>query len=92
MKLTIKSVAFEDCGATQLVLRFSDNSWGIYDFAPFIAEDTEMTRPLKDPAFFRSFFIERGALAWPNGFDLSAKSLRQTLTKADQLHRNAEAA
>ncbi|MGD9583290.1 MAG: hypothetical protein AB7V26_06425 [Lysobacterales bacterium] len=38
-----------------------------------------MTAPLGDPDFFARCFIEAGALAWPNGFDLSAESLHRRL-------------
>ena len=71
----IKLIAIESKGEAKLLLRFSDGSTGIYDFAPFIEANTEMTAPLADPDFFSRHFIEAGALAWPNGFDLSAASL-----------------
>jgi hypothetical protein len=51
-----------------------------------------MTAPLSDPDYFGRCFIELGALAWPNGFDLSAQSLYQTLAERGQLRRAAEAA
>ena len=88
----IKLTAFEKKDGNRLLLRFSDSAWGIYDFAPIIATGTEMTKPLKDPAFFSRCFIELGALAWPNGFDLSAASLYRRLEEAGELHRNARAA
>jgi len=89
---SIKLIAFEHFGATRLLLRFSDDSWGIYDLAAFIAANTEMTSALKDPAYFQRCFIEMGALAWPNGFDLSAESLQRTLSLVGELHRDAQAA
>lgn len=88
----IKLTAIEKKEGTQLLLRFSDGAWGIYDFAPFIEAATQMTTPLSDPAFFASCFIEAGALAWPNGFDLSAGSLYRRLQDVGALHRNAAAA
>ncbi len=87
----IKLIAIEPKAGTQLLLRFSDGAWGVYDFAPFILAATEMTAPLADPAFFARHFVEAGALAWPNGFDLSAGSLHQRLQDAGGLHRNAAA-
>ena len=51
-----------------------------------------MTAPLGDPEFLTRHFIEAGALAWPNGFDLSAGSLHQRLKDAGELHRDAAAA
>ena len=88
----IKLVTAEPKGGTHLLLRFSDSAWGIYDFAPYIRADTEMTRPLADPGFFARYFIEAGAIAWPNGFDLSAGSLYRRLQEAGALHRSSAAA
>jgi hypothetical protein len=88
----IKLTASEPREGTKLLLRFSDDSWGIFDFAHFIEADTEMTAPLRDPGFFSRHFIEAGALAWPNGFDLSAGSLHRRLEESGDLHCNAAAA
>lgn len=88
----IKLKAVESKGGYRLLLHFSDGTAGVYDFTPFIEADTEMTAPLRDPQFFSRYFIELGALAWPNGFDLSAESLRRGLEEAGQLRRDAEAA
>jgi hypothetical protein len=88
----IKLKAVESKGGYRLLLRFSDGTAGVYDFTPFIDADTEMTALLGDPQFFSQYFIELGALAWPNGFDLSAESLRRGLEAAGQLRRGAEAA
>lgn len=88
----IKLTAVESKGGTRLLLRFSDGSNGVFDFASFIEADTEMTAPLRDTAFFARHFIETGALAWPNGFDLSAGSLHRRLEESGNLHRSAAAA
>lgn len=88
----IKLKAVEAKGDYRLLLRFSDRTVGEFDFAPFVEAATEMTAPLADPVFFAQYFIELGALAWPNGFDLSAESLRQRLDEAGVLRRDAEAA
>ena len=34
-------------------------------------------RSLKNPGFFRKFFIEGGTLAWPNGVDIAPEALYQ---------------
>lgn len=88
----IKLVSIESSGGTRLLLRFSDGAWGICDLASFVEANTPMTSPLRDPAFFARHFIEMGALAWPNGFDLSAGSLYQRLHDAGELHQDAAAA
>lgn len=88
----IKLIAVEPRGPRRLLLRFSDGAWGVFDFAGFIEAATEMTAPLADDAFFARHFIEAGALAWPNGFDLSAASLYRRLDDAGELRRDASAA
>jgi len=88
----IKLVSAEIKDDRRLLLRFSDGAWGVHDFGRYIDAATEMTRPLADPAFFSRHFIEAGALAWPNGFDLSAQSLYERLRESGELHRDAEAA
>jgi len=88
----IKLIAIEPQSGTKLLLRFSDGAWGIFDFVHFIEANTEMTAPLRNSDFFSRHFVEAGALAWPNGFDLSAHSLYRRLEEVGDLHRNAAAA
>lgn len=88
----IKLVAIEPKQGTSLLLRFSDGTWGVFDFARYVEADTEMTAPLRDAGYFRKCFIEAGALAWPNGFDLSAESLQRKLKDSGGLHKNKSAA
>ena len=88
----IKLTAVEPKDGYQLSLRFSDGVSGVYDFAAFIEANTEMTAPLRDPAFFARYFIELGALAWPNGLDFSAGSLHQYLQDAGKLQRSTKPA
>jgi len=88
----IKLIAVESKDGPRLLLHFSDGSSGVFDFSPFVAAGTEMTAPLADPAFFARYFIEAGALAWPNGFDLSARSLQERLRESGNLSRGAAAA
>lgn len=88
----IKLIAIEAKPEAKVHLRFSDGSHGTYDCSHFLAANTEMTAPLKDPAFFQRCFIEAGALAWPNGFDLSAASLQRALAESGQLARDPAAA
>ncbi|MDE1885640.1 MAG: DUF2442 domain-containing protein [Xanthomonadaceae bacterium] len=88
----IKLIAIERKEGASLLLRFSDGAWGVYDFSRYLNANTEMTTPLRDPAFFGRYFIEAGALAWPNGFDLSAESLYRRLRDDGKLHYDAKVA
>ncbi|MCP8891862.1 DUF2442 domain-containing protein [Sphingomonas faeni] len=76
----IKLVRLAMVGDDVLQLAFSDGAAALWSGADLIARDTVMTRPLADPAYFARAFIERGALAWPNGFEQSADSLHRRLT------------
>jgi Protein of unknown function (DUF2442) len=88
----MKLIAIDPRGGSCLLLRFSDSTSGVYDFALLIEANTEMTAPLGDPAFFGRHLIEAGALAWRNGFDLSAGSLHRRLQESGDLSRDAAAA
>jgi hypothetical protein len=85
----IKIVRLIVIGPTCLSLAFSDGSHATWSADGLIARDTIMTRPLADPAYFARAFIEGGALAWPNGFELSAASLHRRLTESGALIRSA---
>ena len=81
----IKLVGLEHCGHHALLLHFSDGSRGEWSADAILARRTVMTQPLEDEAFFRRAFIEAGALAWPNGLDFSARSLRDELERKGKL-------
>lgn len=85
----IKLIALRIVGKDALDLTFSDGATGRWSAAALIARDTELTRPLADPAWLARAFIEAGALAWPNGLELSAHSLHRRLDEAGVLVRKA---
>jgi hypothetical protein len=82
----IKITQARHVAGTGVELRFSDGSLGVYDFTPIIAHDTVLTRPLGDPDYFRSFFLELGALAWSNGLELSGSALHEEMLHKGTLH------
>jgi hypothetical protein len=85
----IKLIAISPCRYPELDLTFSDGAHGTWSAADLIARDTELTRPLADPAYFGRVFIESGALAWPNGLEFSAPSLHRRLDEAGALRKKA---
>lgn len=85
----IKLIRIQPEGDATLSLAFSDGSSARWSAAELIARETVMTRPLADPAYFARAFIEAGALAWPNGFELSAHSLHRRLGESGALIRSA---
>ncbi|WP_107963773.1 DUF2442 domain-containing protein [Sphingomonas sp. PP-CE-3G-477] len=80
----IKLVRLAAVGDDALQLVFSDGAAAFWSAADLIARDTVMTRPLSDPDYFARAIIEGGALAWPNGFELSADSLHRRLSLTDE--------
>jgi hypothetical protein len=68
-------------------VEFSDSSVGDYDLAPLFARNTVLTSAWQDPVFFQRFFIELGALSWPNGLELSAGSIHRRLDEQGKLRR-----
>ena len=85
----IKLVHAKWVGDSKLSLAFSDGSQGVYDFDALLAKNTELTLPLKDTIAFQRFFLELGALCWPNGLEFSASKLHSELAASGAL-LNAE--
>lgn len=85
----IKLVHAKWVGDSKLSLAFSDGSQGIYNFDALLAKNTELTLPLQNTALFQRFFLELGALCWPNGLEFSASKLHSELAAAGAL-LNAE--
>jgi hypothetical protein len=73
-------------------LEFSDGSTGDYDIAPLITRGTSLTSVLADDAYFARFFLELGALAWPNGFELAPGALHRQLKERGALRPPARVA
>ncbi len=69
----------------EIKLHFSDGSFGVMDFSDILVTKTSLTQALEDANFFQRFFIELGALCWPNGLEFSAGSLYKRLEAAGKL-------
>jgi len=76
----------------RLKLVFSDHSWGEFDFKPTLQRTGSLLEPLQDPVFFVSYFVEMGALCWPNGLEFSAESLHKKLLESNELHESDQQA
>jgi hypothetical protein len=75
----------------RLWLRFSNGREGVRDCADILAEGGAMVDPLRDPTMFGRVFLELGAPAWPNGFDLDPIALYREMEAAGALtHAAAE--
>jgi hypothetical protein len=85
----IKLVSVRAADGYSLNLAFSDGSGGRWSADDLLARDTVLTRPLMDLDYFRRAFIEGGALAWPNGLELSPARLHQRMAEAGALTQAA---
>lgn len=60
----------------QLELAFSDHSHGVFDADAYLSTRSgPLLDRLRDPAYFARFFIDAGALCWPNGLEISPARL-----------------
>ena len=85
----IDVVSVKTLGNYRLRVGFSDGLIGVHDFTDIASRNGEMVRPLKDPSFFARVFVEMGALAWPNGYDLDPIALHERMAAAGELSREA---
>ncbi len=69
----------------QIAVTFSDGATGIFDAAPLLANRGSLLVPLRDPEFFRAFFIDAGALCWRHGLELSPTRVRAEIEGAGGL-------
>ena len=72
----------ENRGDHRIHLWFNDGLECTVDFASWL--DGPIFEPLKDPAYFRRFFVEGGTVTWPNGADVAPETLYDR-AKADQV-------
>ncbi|WP_263079865.1 DUF2442 domain-containing protein [Endozoicomonas sp. Mp262] len=73
----------------EIKLHFSDGSFGVMDFHEVLAQKTSLTNALGDTVFFQRFFLELGALCWPNGLEFSGRSLYKKLEAKGKLVKPA---
>ena len=57
---------------------FSDGKEGTFDGVALLKKTGSLLEPLRDENYFSRFFIDSGALCWPNGLELSPARLYET--------------
>lgn len=60
-------------GGCRIHLTFNDNTEKTVDFSDWL--EGPVFEPLKDPHYFRRFFLEGGTVVWPNGADVAPETL-----------------
>ena len=64
--------------AFKLDLDFSDHTHGVFDANQYLASRSgPLLDKLRDSTYFNRFFIDAGALCWPNGLEISPARLRE---------------
>ena len=62
----------------KLVLNFSDRTHGVFDAKVYLASRSgPLLDKLREPTYFKRFFIDAGALCWPNGLEISPARLHE---------------
>lgn len=73
MKFLPMVVQAEHRGGFRVHVSFNDASENTIDFEPWL--EGPIFKPLRDPAYFRRFFVDGGTLIWPNGADIAPETL-----------------
>ena len=61
-----------------LEIDFSDHTQGVFDADAYLASHAgPRLDKLRDPAYFQRFFVDAGALCWPNGLEISPARIRE---------------
>jgi len=64
---------------------FSDGSYSNCDFSYLLSKNSQLTKALVDIEYFKSFFLELGAICWKNGLELSPQSIYKKAKEAGEL-------
>lgn len=60
----------------KLEIDFSDHTQGVFDAAAYLSiRSGPLLDALREPAYFQRFFVDAGALCWPNGLEISPARL-----------------
>ena len=78
----VKLTAVRQCAPYRLALTFSNGAQGDYDLSGMVEQGGPMVDPLRDARFFARAYVDCGALAWPNGFDLDPTQLYSDMKEA----------
>ena len=74
MMPSVVSAEYED--GYRIRLSFSEGTVKTVDFRKWLNDP--VFEPLKDPSYFRRFFLDAGTVVWPNGADIAPETLYET--------------
>jgi|HubBroStandDraft_1064217.scaffolds.fasta_scaffold00880_8 uncharacterized protein DUF2442 len=87
----IKVTRARHLGDRRIELEFSSGEVGQVDLADLVKRSGRMVIPLRDPKAFSAFFLELGALAWANGFELGPETLYRKAREQGTLRKGRAA-
>ncbi|MDO9227763.1 MAG: DUF2442 domain-containing protein [Pseudomonadota bacterium] len=74
----IKLLKIDYLGDFRFDLLFSDGSAGLFDLKSYFDQHSgTLLDALRNEHYARRFFIDAGAMCWPNGLELSARRLHE---------------
>jgi len=76
----IRRILAVDGDSFSVTLRFRDGAVGIVSLAHLFERPKGLAAEILKGGMFSMCFLESGALAWPNGFELCPDALRARLT------------
>jgi len=78
----IKILSFQFLENNTLYLEFSDGSKGVFDLPAYLTKNHgALLEPLKDESYLKRAFLDAGALAWPNGLEISSPRIHELTQK-----------
>ncbi len=69
----------------KIKLKFNDGATGEVDLNVFFAKPRNLAAKIVKGGMFSKCYVESGALAWPNGFELCPDSLRFKMKEKKQI-------
>jgi len=72
-------------GGHRIHMTFNDNSEKTIDFRQWL--EGPVFEPLKNPSYFRRFFLDGGTVAWPNGADIAPETTSTSFQTNDLRRR-----
>ena len=60
-----------------LICKLDDGNAYRYDMNFVLLRSGEMILPLRDSSFFKKVYIESGALAWTNGYEIHGDTIQR---------------
>jgi hypothetical protein len=76
-------------GGFRIRVEFQDGVEATLNFRPWLVGP--VFEPLKDVDYFRRFFVDGGAVAWPNGADIAPETLYAAATRTRPKKRSSPA-